>query len=295
MNARGAGGGHALAAAQVEVLVRVGGVLERVRRVQHLGALEVRDPARRRAARIFFSEPSRIGRAIPSSSTIWQARSTLMLSPSGNTMRLGAFFARWTIRLMIVYCVPPMRRCSRSRYSSRSSVSRADARLHRRLGDRRRAPPEHARVERLRDDVVGPEAEAVHAVRLGDAVGHRLVRQLGQRARRGDLHRLVDLLGAHVERAPEDVREPEHVVDLVRKVAAAGRDDGVGARRLRVGVADLRIGVGEREDRAASSPSSSASPRVHSPAFDRPRNTSAPRIASARVRAPSSLRAKRAL
>ena len=45
---------------------------------------------------------------MPSSSTIWQARSTLMLSPSGNTMRLGAFFARCTIRRMIVYCVPPV-------------------------------------------------------------------------------------------------------------------------------------------------------------------------------------------
>ena len=40
-------------------------------------------------------------------------------------MRLGAFFARCTIRLMIVYCVPPVRRCSRSRYSSMSSFSRA--------------------------------------------------------------------------------------------------------------------------------------------------------------------------
>ncbi len=35
-----------------------------------------------------------MGRAISSSSTIWQARSTLMLSPSGKTIRLGALFAR---------------------------------------------------------------------------------------------------------------------------------------------------------------------------------------------------------
>ena len=127
--------------------------------------LRISTPSRSRSSsaarwRIFFSRPSRIGRAMPSSSTIWQARSTLMLSPSGKTMRLGAFFARCTIRLMIVYCVPPIRRCSRSRYSSMSSVSRADARLHRRLRHRRRAPPQHARVERLGDDVVGAEAEA---------------------------------------------------------------------------------------------------------------------------------------
>ena len=55
-------------------------------------------------------------------------------------------------------------------------------------------------------------------------------------------------LRAHVERAAEDVREAEHVVDLVRVVAAPGGDDRVGPRRLRVRVADLRIGVGQRED-----------------------------------------------
>ena len=48
-----------------------------------------------------------------------------MSSPSGKTIRLGALCARWTIRRMIVCCTPPIRRCSRSRYSSMSTVSRA--------------------------------------------------------------------------------------------------------------------------------------------------------------------------
>ena len=39
--------------------------------------------------RIFVPDPSRIGCAIPSSSTIWQARSTLMLSPVGKHDALG--------------------------------------------------------------------------------------------------------------------------------------------------------------------------------------------------------------
>ena len=42
------------------------------------------------------------------------------------------------------------------------------------------------------------------------------------RARRGELHRLVDAARADVQRAAEDAREREHVVDLVR-VVASGR------------------------------------------------------------------------
>ena len=56
------------------------------------------------------------------------------------------------------------------------------------------------------------------------------------------------MLRAHVERAAEDEGEAEHVVDLVRIVGAAGRDDGVGAHAAdRLG-RDLRVGVRHRED-----------------------------------------------
>ena len=182
-----------------------------------------------------------------------------MLSPSGKTIRLGALCARWTIRRMIVCCTPPMPPLQplavfgdvhgQPRATPDSIAACATAGAH---------PPQHARVERLRDDVVGAEPKRLHAVGLGHRVGHRLLRELRQRPRRRELHLLVDHLGAHVERAAEDVREAEHVVDLVREVAAPGGDDGVGARGLRVLVGDLGIGVGEREDDRASAPSSSS-------------------------------------
>ena len=59
---------------------------------------------------------------------------------------------------------------------------------------------------------------------------HVLARELGEGARRRHLHLLVDLRGAHVERAAENERKAEDVVDLIRVVAAPGGDDGVGAR-----------------------------------------------------------------
>ena len=64
-------------------------------------------------------------------------------------------------------------------------------------------PQQHARVERLRDDVVGAEAQrAARRSASATLVGHGLARQLGERARRGDLHLLVDRRVARTSSAP---------------------------------------------------------------------------------------------
>jgi hypothetical protein len=70
----------------------------------------------------------------------------------------------------------------------------------------------------------------------------------GERARRRHLHLLVHLGRARVERAAEDEREAEDVVDLVGIVGAAGGDDRVVAHGLHLVREDLRHRVGERED-----------------------------------------------
>jgi hypothetical protein len=125
---------------------------------------------------------------------------------------------------------------------------RGHARVDGRLGDRGRDPEEHALVEGLRDDVRRPEADRAQAVRFDDALGDVLARERGERVGGGELHFVVDRVGAHVEGAAEDVRIAEHVVHLVRVVAAARGDDRVGPRGRGELVRDLGIGVGERED-----------------------------------------------
>ena len=75
-----------------------------------------------------------------------------------------------------------------------------------------------------------PEFELLDAVGAQDHGRDRLAGQFGQRVRRGEFHLLVDLRGPHVERTPEDVGEPQHVVDLVRVVRTARGEDDVGAR-----------------------------------------------------------------
>src|SRR5262245_5249431 len=109
-----------------------------------------------------------------------------------------------------------------------------DAAVHRRLRHRGHHVGEEPRVEGLRDDVVRPELEVLVAVGVAHDLGHDLAApsELGERLRRGDLHRLVDPGRLHVERAAEDEREAEDVVHLVGEVRAPRRDDRVLADRL---------------------------------------------------------------
>ena len=101
------------------------------------------------------------------------------------------------------------------------------------FGDRLRHCGADARIERRGDDIV-----------LGEFIAHKS----RQRFRRRDLHLLVDVARAHVERAAEDAGEREHVVDLIRIIAASGGDDPCAARLCRVGE-DLRrrVRAGEND------------------------------------------------
>ena len=76
----------------------------------------------------------------------------------------------------------------------------------------------------------------------------RGARQFGDAFDTGDLHLVVDGGGADVERAAEDEGKTEDVVDLVREIRAAGRDDGGRCDFTREVGHDFGRGVGERED-----------------------------------------------
>ena len=81
-----------------------------------------------------------------------------------------------------------------------------------------------------------------------DLIRHVFPRELGQSLGGGDLHRVVDRAGPHIQRAAEDIGEAEDVVDLVWIVAAAGGDDRMRADRPRFLRRDFRVGVGHGED-----------------------------------------------
>ena len=122
-----------------------------------------------------------------------------------------------------------------------------DAGIHGGLGDCRRHRRDQPRIERHRDDVFGPVFRP-RSIGRRNLVRHVLARQLGERAGGRDLHLHVDGGGAHVECAAKDVGEPQHIVDLVRIVRAAGRHDGVVAHGRDFLGGDLGIRIGHGED-----------------------------------------------
>ena len=153
--------------------------------------------------------------AMPSSTMMRAARMIFGSSPSGNTMRLGSR----TARLMMPAHDPA--RAPEPRLELLAIVLEVDELLRdaARDGgprDRRRDPEQHARIEREGNEVVGAELHRAQSVEARHAVRHVLLGERGERARRRHLHLLVDLGRAHVERAAEDEREAEDVVDLVR-------------------------------------------------------------------------------
>src|SRR6202041_2652092 len=106
------------------------------------------------------------------------------------------------------------------------------------VADRGRDRRGYVRVEDRGDDVVRAD----------------LVRRdhVGQRLRGGDQHVVGDVPALRVEQPAEHAGEGQHVVDLVRVVAAAGgHHRGVLAGRVRV---DLGIGVGQGEHDAVGGP-----------------------------------------
>jgi hypothetical protein len=109
--------------------------------------------------------------------------------------------------------------------------------------------------------------------------------QLGDLAHAGQLHGLGDAGGAAVERATEDVGEAQDVVDLVRVVAERPvAIDAVGPHLARQLGADFRLGLASARMMGLAAMLATIS-GFSTPAAEQPRNTSAPPMASASVRA----------
>ena len=194
------------------------------------------------------SRPTRIGRAEPLVTKDMAARMTCSSSPSANTTRFG----------IAAHALDGALQRAGDGIAPRGELGavgvhvddglRATPEVHGGLRDSGRNHVDQARIERHRDDVFAPEAGPRALVGGGDVVGHVLLRELGQSLGGGDLHLHVDRRGPHVERAAEDVGEAEDVVDLVRIVRPAGRDDHVVADGVRLLGRDFRVRIRHGED-----------------------------------------------
>ena len=120
--------------------------------------------------------------------------------------------------------------------------------IHRRLRHRRGDFDDQTRVERFRNNVFRPEAQVLVAIGGGHHFALLGVRQLSNGVYRGQFHLFVDGSSADVQRAAEDEREAQNVVNLVRVVGTAGANDGVRTHLFRQRRQDFRFRVGEGQD-----------------------------------------------
>ena len=128
-----------------------------------------------------------------------------------------------------------------------------DTGVHGGLGHGRGDHQHQARIEGLGNQVFGAEAQVVADVGGRHHFGLFGAGQAGNGAHGGDFHLGGDGAGPAVQRAPEDVGEAQHVVDLVRVIGAAGRHDGVIAHGLDFFRRDFGGRVGECEDQRPGS------------------------------------------
>ncbi len=123
-----------------------------------------------------------------------------------------------------------------------------DAGGHGGLGQRRRDPQDQPGIERIGDQRARPEGRRLAAIGARRHLRGRLAGERRDGVDRRDLHGLVDLGGADIERAAEDIGKAQDVVHLVGEVRASGADQGVRTRLERLVRHDLRGRVGERHD-----------------------------------------------
>src|SRR5215472_10562552 len=111
--------------------------------------------------------------------------------------------------------------------------------------------PRHTGLDRGPADAVGDGPDHVLVEDAGDDVLFRQVLlgdDVGDGPGGGQLHRLVDLPGSHIQGAAEDAGERQQVVDLVGVVRAPRGQ--YAAVALGVDGVDLRLGVGHGENDA---------------------------------------------
>ena len=122
------------------------------------------------------------------------------------------------------------------------------AAVHRRFRHGRGDGAEQPRIERSGQQVVAAELQPLFAIGASDLVGDARARQFRQRRDAGEFHVAIDAGRPGIERAAEDERKAQDVVDLVGIVGPAGADHGVRARRAGFFRRDFRVRVGERHD-----------------------------------------------
>ena len=104
-----------------------------------------------------------------------------------------------------------------------------------------------ARVEWFGNQIFRAEFQFFAAVCTGNDIVRFRQCQIGNRAHGSQLHGFVDGGRAHIQRAAENEREAQNVIDLVWEVGTAGADNHIGARGFGFRRPDFGLRIGQCE------------------------------------------------
>ncbi|KFB72236.1 MAG: hypothetical protein AW09_002573 [Candidatus Accumulibacter phosphatis] len=119
---------------------------------------------------------------------------------------------------------------------------------HGRLGNRRRNLANQAWIERIRNQILRSKVGVLFAIRLDRNLRLLDSRQFGDRPDCGQLHRFGNGGRADIKSTAKNEGKAQHVVDLVRVIRTASRNDRIVANRLHVFGPNFRIGIRQCHD-----------------------------------------------
>ena len=108
-------------------------------------------------------------------------------------------------------------------------------------------------VYRFRNEVFRSESEVVYMISFVHYIGYGLFGQIGNSVHGSNFHFFVNGFGLCIQCTTEDIRETNHIVDLVRIVRTSGCHQYIGTGSHGVFIRNLRCRVGKcKHDRRGS-------------------------------------------
>ena len=123
--------------------------------------------------------------------------------------------------------------------------ARGDPALHRCAGDGGGHNTRQTRIKGFWDQILWPKGQALALIGCGGLGRGAGARQLCNCLDTGDLHSIIDFRRPHIQRAAENERKAQDVINLVGKITAPCGDDRLGILRAGEIGHDFRRWIGE--------------------------------------------------
>ena len=104
------------------------------------------------------------------------------------------------------------------------------------------------RIKWRRDNIIRPVLRALTAISSRHIVRHIFSCQSSQSLSCCNLHCLINTARMNIKRPAENIREPKHIIHLVRVIRSPCRDNRIGANFSHLFWCNFRVRIGHRKN-----------------------------------------------